>query len=66
MVRLERRLTTIFLITDVLRRIGGEKEKKKKKKKKKKENESRNRDVSPPLCHRRPLRRVETQRRPGQ
>lgn len=53
----ERRLTTIFLITDVLRRIGG---------KKKKKNESRNRDVSPPLCHRRPLRRVETQRRPGQ
>ena len=38
----------------------------KKKGKKKKENESRNRDVSPPLCHRRPLRRVETQRRPGQ
>ena len=36
MVRLERRLTTIFLITDVLRRIGGEKEKKKKKKEKKK------------------------------
>ena len=31
----ERRLTTIFLITDVLRRIGGEKERKKKEKKKK-------------------------------
>lgn len=26
----ERRLTTIFLITDVLRRIGGKKKKKKK------------------------------------
>lgn len=54
---------TIFLITDVLKRIGG-------KRKKKKKNEDRNRDVSParpsPLCHRRPLRRVETQRRPGQ